>query len=163
MSWPPLCRAHPAGLSPGSRSSGRVPWPLPGQPTGQRDGLWRAAPPCPVPVRSLRVRGKHVLMARPPVPAGSACCHLRGEPCSSGKSPQVHSSAATLVETRRGPSRLCSYRRIHRKRQQAAPALCLEVHVCALSPACCRGSSEETLTASSNRLNAKSFSNSRPC
>lgn len=45
----------------------------------------------------------------------------------------------------------------------AAAALGSEVHVHALSSACCLGSSEETLTASSNRLNAKSFSNSRHC
>lgn len=66
-------------------------------------------------------------------------------------------------ETRCGTSVLCSYRMIYCKRQKAAPALCLEVHVCTLSPACCLGSSKEMLTASSNRLNAKSFSNSRPC
>lgn len=37
--------------------------PFWGSPWGQRDRWWRAAPPCPVPVHSLRVWGKHVLIA----------------------------------------------------------------------------------------------------
>ena len=61
--------------------------------------------------------------------------------------------AMSTEETRLRASVLCSHRMIYCKRQKTAPVLCLEVRVCALSPACCRGSSEETLTASSNRLN----------
>lgn len=42
------------------------------------------------------VQGEHVLISQPPVPAGSACCHLTGQPHLSGKSPQIHSRAVAL-------------------------------------------------------------------
>jgi len=57
---PPPCQACATGPSPGSHNRGSVPWPLLGQPTGSEGRA--AAPPCPVPVCSLCVQGKHMLI-----------------------------------------------------------------------------------------------------
>lgn len=131
------CRPQPRLLQqqPGAMA------PFWGSPRGQRDTWRRAGAPCPIPVRSLRVRGgtragllsSCASLAPLATTAEESPAHLERAPRSSAELSALR-RAVSREETRRGTSALRSYRTIYCKRQKAAPAPCLEVHACALSP-----------------------------
>lgn len=140
-----LCQAQSSGQA--TSRVARCQGPC-GAAPGSQGQCWRAAAPCPRPRAELITSRASWLCL---LPAQSRAPRFPAELClwrAVGAQEAQHLWALSAQSC---------------KEAAAAAALCSEMHIHALSSACCLGSSEETLTASSNRLNAKSFSSSRHC